>query len=778
MKKLFYNKPASDWNEALPIGNGFLGAMIFGQVNKERIQLNEDSLWSGGFMDRTNPDSLTYVNEVRELLFKGQIREAEKLASQSMFAKHPHMRHYQTMGDVWIEFFNNSYLEEAVTDESGLLRFVKHEVEIENYQRELNLEEATIDVSYQSNGNHYERKAFASYPNQVVVYHLKSKQNKKLNFEISMTRKDLRSGRGASYLDELEAFDHQFIRMHGHQGSTKNGLDFCTVLKVETSDGTIKQMGSHIVVENASEACIYITGRTSYRNSDPYVWCMETLDNASSKGYKKLLAEHVEDYQHDFNKVLLQFERDYTLDHIPTNERLDRLKKGEKDLGLIELYADFGRYLLISSSKKGSLPANLQGIWNQDFEPAWGSKYTININIQMNYWMAERTGLSDYHLPLFEHLKKISEKGSKVAREMYGARGFVCHHNTDIWGDAAPQDSHIPATIWPMGGAWLCLHVWEHYQYTKDQDFLNEYYPIVRDSVLFFVDYLVKDMNGEWVTGPSVSPENIYMNRNGRTGTLCMGPSMDTQIVRELFQDYLMIVKELNIQDDEIESQVKEKLLGLPEIKIGKHGQIQEWSEDYDEIEPGHRHISQLFALYPGNQINVRNTPDLAEASKLTLKRRLENGGGHTGWSKAWILNFWARLEEPEEAWKNLNELLMNSTLDNLFDNHPPFQIDGNFGGSTGIFELLMQNYNGTIYILPALPEEMSTGSVQGLRTKEGAVIDIFWENMKIKKVEIFGFQEGNINICIPARVTLDHKEITKNIAINKDQRQTLEFYF
>lgn len=776
MKKLFYDKPASDWNEALPIGNGFLGAMVFGQVNKERIQFNEDSLWSGGFIDRTNQDSLTYLNQIRKLLEDGNIKEAENLASQSMFGKHPHMRHYQTMGDIWIDFFNNSYSEEAIKDEAGLLRIVKHEKLAEDYRRELNLEQATVDVSYKLSGNQYERQAFASYPNNVVVYKLTSAQANQLNFKISMTRKDLRSGRGASYLDELEAFDNQFIKMKGHQGSVQNGIDFSMVLKVETTDGNVKQMGSQLVVENASEATIFVTGRTSFRNERPFVWCMDTLEKAASKGYDKLLAEHIEDYQHYFHKVSLNFERDFELERLPINQRLDRMKKGEKDKGLIELYSDFGRYLLISSSRKGSLPANLQGIWNQDFAPSWGSKYTININIQMNYWIAERTGLSDLHLPLFEHLKKVREKGTKVAKEMYGARGFVCHHNMDIWGDAAPQDSHIPATIWPMGGAWLCLHIWEHYKYTKDQDFLYEYYPIVRDSVLFFVDYLVKNKHGEWVTGPSVSPENIYVNENGSMGSLCMGPSMDSQIVRELFQDYLKMLKELNIQDEELESEVQDKLNDLPKIKIGKHGQIQEWNEDYDEIEIGHRHISHLFALYPANQINLKKTPELAEASKATLKRRLENGGGHTGWSKAWIINFWAKLEEAEEAWRNINELLTNSTLDNLFDNHPPFQIDGNFGGATGIFELLLQNYDETIYILPALPVEIGTGSVKGLRTAEGAIIDIYWKDMKLKKVNIYGLRDSDVNICIPAKVTLDHKEINRTITITKDQHYTLEF--
>lgn len=776
MKKLFYAAPASNWNEALPIGNGFLGGMLFGQVNKERIQLNEDSLWSGGFIDRINQDSVTYLEPIRELLEKGQVRDAEKLASQAMFAKHPHMRHYQTMGDVWIDFKTNVRSSETVKDETGLLRIVKHEVETEDYRRELDLKNAVIDVSYKLNGNLYQRKGFASYPDNVIVYHLKSEQQNQLNFDVSITRKDLRSGRGASYLDELEAFDHQFIKLSGHQGASGNGIDFSLAVKVDICDGTIKQIGSTLVVENATEAIIYVTGRTSYRNNDPFAWCIDTLNKASSKGYHRILEDHIKDYQAYFNKVELDFAKDDKLEALPTNVRLERLKEGGNDKGLMALYADFGRYLLISSSRIGSLPANLQGIWNEEFAPPWGSKYTININIQMNYWMAERTGLSDLHLPLLEHLKKIREKGTKVAKEMYGARGFVCHHNTDIWGDAAPQDSYVPSTLWPMGGAWLCLHIWQHYQYTKDQAFLKEFFSIIRDAVLFFVDYLTKNSFGEWVTGPSVSPENTYVNTNGEFGSLCMGPSMDSQIVRELFQDYLNILNELSIQDDDIEHEVRERLAKLPEIKIGKHGQIQEWSEDYDELELGHRHISQLFGLYPGTQMNLRKTPELAEACKTTLRRRLQYGGGHTGWSKAWIINFWARLEESEAAWQNIKELLMHSTLPNLFDNHPPFQIDGNFGGATGILELLLQNYDETIYVLPALPNELDAGSVKGLHTSEGAVVDLYWEHGKITKIDLYGLRNGDVKLHVPARVTPDNRDFNRLISINEHQSYTLEF--
>ena len=417
------------------------------------------------------------------------------------------------------------------------------------------------------------------------------------------------------------------------------------------------------------------------------------------------------------------------------------MRNGIEDIELINTYYNFARYLLISSSREGSLPSNLQGIWNEEFEPMWGSKYTININIEMNYWIAEKTGLSKLHMPLLEHLQRMYPHGKDVAEKMYGIDGFCCHHNTDIWGDCAPQDNHVSSTLWPMGGAWFCLHLIEHYKYTKDREFLKEYYGILKDAVKFFLQYMVKDAHGKWISGPSSSPENIYLNQKGEAGCLCMGASMDTEIIKELFNGYLEITEENQLPND-LNEAINERLNHMPELQIGKYGQIQEWSEDYDEVEPGHRHISQLFALYPAGQIRMDKTPELAQAAKQTIERRLKYGGGHTGWSKAWIILFYARLWEKEEAWKNLKELLEYATLNNLFDNHPPFQIDGNFGGACGLLEMLIQDYSDKVFLLPALPNSLSDGEVNGICLKTGAVLDMKWKEGNIDKIKITAIRD------------------------------------
>ena len=419
-------------------------------------------------------------------------------------------------------------------------------------------------------------------------------------------------------------------------------------------------------------------------------------------------------------------------------ERMKNFRNGATDTGLLNLYYNFGKYLLISSSREGSLPANLQGIWNEEFTPMWGSKYTVNINLQMNYWFAEKAGLPELHMPLLDHLKRMLPHGKETAEKMYHAKGFCCHHNTDIWGDCAPQDNHTTATIWPMGGAWLCLHIYEHYLYTKDRAFLKEYYPVLRESVRFFLDYMVEDAEGNWVTGPSCSPENVYISAQGEYGSLCMGPAMDTEIVKELFHAFLEMAEEAG-EKRELMAKVKNYLEHLPDLKVGANGQIQEWLQDYEEMEPGHRHISQLFALYPAQQIRMDTTPELAKAAAATLKRRLENGGGHTGWSKAWIVLLYARLWNSEESYHNLAELLAHATFDNLLDNHPPFQIDGNFGGACGILEMIVQDYGDRIYLLPALPWQMKDGEAEGIRTKSGHMLKICWNDGQVKELEVYG---------------------------------------
>lgn len=725
MKKLIFNKPALQWEEAMPLGNGYLGAMVFGQTQKELICMNEDSLYSGGPIERGNPNTLDHLDEMRTLLLDGKVEEAQKKAPNYFYATTPHPRHYQPLGQVWMEF---------------------HHQNVQDYQKVLDLKNSIGSIQYRYNNVEYQRECFISYPNQVFVYKIKASQNQQLNFDLYLTRRDIRPGRSESYVDDIH-IEKDYLYLSGYNGNQKNGISYTMATTVQLKDGCLKKYGSRLVIENATEAIVYVVGRTSYRSHNPFQWCQKQLDKTLLKSYRNLKQDHIRDYQNYFDQLELTLGDHKNENMMSIPERLQKMKEGQIDLDLIETYFHFGRYLLISSSREGSLAANLQGIWNGEFEPPWGSRYTININIQMNYWLAEKTGLSRLHLPLMQLQKIMLPRGQKIAKEMYGCRGTCAHHNTDIWGDCAPADYYVPSTLWPMGSLWLSLHIFEHYQYTHNQEFILEYFPILKENALFFLDYMFKDANGFYATGPSVSPENAYMTQDGQAATVCLSPSMDIQLLREFFTSYLQLLKELNRHD--LEAEINEYLEKLPPIQIGKYGQIMEWHEDYDEIEIGHRHISQLFALYPGRHIQYSETPELIEAAYQTLQRRLSHGGGHTGWSCAWIIHFFARLHKGEEAFDTLLKLLKNSTLDNLFDNHPPFQIDGNFGGSNAILEMLIQDYENKVYVLPALSHEMLEGILKGLRLKSGAVLNMSWKDCQVSNIEIIATRPLTIDLLI-----------------------------
>ena len=490
MNKICFREEAKDWNEALPIGNGFLGAMVFGKIGTERLQINEDSVWTGSFMERVNPDARENYPKVREFLLNGEIEQAELLAERSMYATYPHMRHYQTLGDVWIDFYKQRGKTIFKKDQGGLLSVQHESVEVQTYNRELDISRAVGKIQYESEKGKYEREFFASNPDHIIVYQMKSIDGELLNFDLSLTRKDNRSGRGSSFCDGTEVLDGNKIRLYGKQGGN-HGIAFELLVQVRTKNGKISRMGSHLLVEDAKEATLFITARTSFRSEHPLQWCMDVLSNAEKESYGTLQERHIKDYLSYYEKSNLKLNCKDSYEHLTTPERLEQMRNGIEDIELINTYYNFARYLLISSSREGSLPSNLQGIWNEEFEPMWGSKYTININIEMNYWIAEKTGLSKLHMPLLEHLQRMYPHGKDVAEKMYGIDGFCCHHNTDIWGDCAPQDNHVSSTLWPMGGAWFCLHLIEHYKYTKDREFLKEYYGILKDAVKFFLQLCV-----------------------------------------------------------------------------------------------------------------------------------------------------------------------------------------------------------------------------------------------------------------------------------------------
>lgn len=729
--QLWYNKPANNWNEALPIGNGFIGGMIFGGLDHERIQLNESTIWGGGPNNNIDPQAGSSIAEVRVLLAQKKYVEAQELANRKLGPKGNSGMPYQLAGNLYIDFPGHT--------------------QSEDYRRDLDIANATASTSYKLGGVTYKREYFTSFGSQVMMVRLSADRPKMISCKLRL-KSPLSTGIDVKANDLIlqgKGSDHE---------NQKGQIKFHVISRVKTSGGSQQADTSGIAIVNADTAVIYLSIATNFVNykdvsGNSLLKAQQLLDKAYTRSFSQLLEAHRLFYKQYYDRVSLDLGVTKAAQE-PTDLRIKNFSDGN-DPQLAELYFQFGRYLLISASQPGSQPANLQGIWNGELKGPWDSKYTVNINTEMNYWPSEVTQLSELSKPLFNMIKDLSVTGQESAKQMYGARGWMMHHNTDIWRTTGIVDGAFWG-LWPMGSSWLTQHLWEHYLYTCNLKFLKEYYPLMKSAAWYYMDVLQQDPDHKYmVVSPSISPENQYLG--GKTAvSVAAGTTMDNQLVYGLFTNLIRAAGVLKV-DKTFSDSLSRLRDRLPPMQIGKHGQLQEWLEDFDNPEDKHRHVSHLYGLFPGNQISPFKHPKLFAAAKNSLIYR---GDVSTGWSMAWKINLWARLLDGNHAYKLITDQIKpvgggsGGTYPNLFDAHPPFQIDGNYGCSSGIAEMLLQSHDDAIHLLPALPDAWPNGNLKGLMARGGYEIEVSWADRKINRLVIHASQNGVCRLRLPQPVS------------------------